>query len=176
VVPPVPADTFVLLGAFLSATGSANAWLVFLCTLVANVGSAMGVYALAWHYGEGFFNTRTGRFLLHPRQLEKINGFYQKWGVPAILVSRFLPAFRAMVPVFAGVTRVPPGRVVLPLAGASALWYGALVYLGGFAGRNWREIVDLFARFSTLLIIIAGVLIAGFLYWWWRSRHQSGQA
>lgn len=174
-MPPVPADTFVLLGAFLAAAGRANIWLVFASTLVCNVASAMAVYALAWRYGEGFFNTRTGRFLLHPRQLERINGFYQKWGVPAILVSRFLPAFRAMVPVFAGVTHVPPTRVVLPLAGASALWYGALVYLGGFAGRNWREILALFERFSTVLLIVASGLVAAFLYWWWHSRRHEEQ-
>jgi membrane protein DedA with SNARE-associated domain len=58
-------------------------------------------------------------------------------------VSRFLPAFRALVPVFAGVTRVPLRRVLLPLALASALWYGALVYLGAMAGAtgtsSWRS-------------------------------------
>ena len=33
--PPVPADTFVLLGAFLAASGRASAWAVFLVTWLA---------------------------------------------------------------------------------------------------------------------------------------------
>ena len=34
--PPIPADTFVLLGAFLAAGGRADAWTVFLVTWLAN--------------------------------------------------------------------------------------------------------------------------------------------
>jgi membrane protein DedA with SNARE-associated domain len=170
VFPPVPADTFVLLGAFLAAAGRADPWFVFFATWIANVGSAMGVYAVAWHFGESFFSTRIGHTLLNPRQLEHIGGFYRRYGLGAIFVSRFLPAFRAMVPVFAGVTRVPPVRVLPPLAIASGLWYGGLVYLGAFAGHNWQAILAFFSRASLLLLSIALVLIAAFGWWWIRSR------
>src|SRR5512143_1977826 len=68
--PPLPADTFVLLGAFIARAGRANLWLVLLFTWLANVATAIGVYAFAYHFGEAFFGTRVGRFLLHPRQLE----------------------------------------------------------------------------------------------------------
>lgn len=172
VAPPVPADTFVLLGAFLAAAGRANSWLVWLFTWLANVATALGVYALAYQFGEAFFGTRMGRFLLHPRQLEQIGGFYRRWGLFAIFGSRFLPAFRAMVPVFAGVTRVSFWRVLPPLAIASGLWYGALVYLGTLAGGNWRVILGFFDRASLVLGIIAGVLVVAFAAWWIHSRRH----
>jgi membrane protein DedA with SNARE-associated domain len=172
VVPPVPADTFVLLGAFLAAAGRANPWIVFFATWICNVASALGVYALAWHFGESFFQTRAGHFLLNPRQLHHIGGFYDRWGVGAIFVSRFLPAFRAMVPVFAGVTRTSPWRVGIPLAAASAIWYGALVWLGALAGRNFQAIIDFFERASSVLMAIAGVLLLAFTVWWARTRRH----
>jgi membrane protein DedA with SNARE-associated domain len=171
VVPPVPADTFVLLGAFLAAAGRADPVMVFLFTWVANVGSAVGVYGLAHRYGKSFFATPAGHWLLKPRQLEQIGRFYERYGTPAIFLSRFLPAFRALVPVFAGVTHVPLRRVIGPLAVASALWYGALVYLGALAGRNWSAIVAFFGRASTVLLVLAAVLIALVAVWWWRTRH-----
>lgn len=173
VIPPVPADTFVLLGAFLAAAGRANPWLVFVVTWVANVASALGVYAVAWHFGESFFATRVGHFLLNPGQLAQIGGFYRRFGTGAIFISRFLPAFRAMVPVFAGVTRVPVWRVLPPVAIASGLWYGALVYLGAYAGHNWQQILHFFDRASLVLLIIAGVLLGAFAWWWIRSRRHS---
>jgi membrane-associated protein len=172
VVPPVPADTFVLLGAFLSEAGRANLWLVFLGTWLANVTTAVIVYALARRWGSSFFQHGAGRFLLHPHQLEQIGRFYDRFGVMAILVSRFLPAFRAMVPVFAGVTRVTAARVVPPLALASALWYGMLIILGSAASRNWGFITSLFGHISGWLAGIAGVLLIGVGVWWWRSRHR----
>jgi membrane protein DedA with SNARE-associated domain len=172
VVPPVPADTFVLLGAFLAAAGRANPWVVFLLTWVCNVAAALGVYALAWRFGESFFQTRVGHFLLNPRQLHQIGGFYDRWGVGAIFVSRFLPAFRAMIPVFAGVTRASPWKVAPPLAVASGLWYGTLVWLGAYAGRNFATILHFFERASAILGLIAGVLLLGFAVWWARSRRH----
>lgn len=173
VIPPVPADTFVLIGAFLAESGRAEVRLVFLSTWVANVLSAMGVYLLARRFGQSFFKTSAGHFLLHPKQLEQVGRFYRRWGTPAIFVSRFLPAFRAVVPVFAGVTHVPLWRVMLPLGVASALWYGMLVFLGVLAGRNWGAIVSFFSRFSTVLLILAGVGLVLVAIWWWRSRPRS---
>jgi membrane protein DedA with SNARE-associated domain len=60
--------------------------------------------------------------------------------------------------------------VAPPLALASALWYGALVLLGSTAGRNFESILRFFDRASTLLLVIAGLLIVAFLYWWLRTR------
>jgi len=173
IIPPVPADTFVLLGAFLAAAGRASPWIVFAVTWLANVGSALAVYALARRYGQAFFGTAAGHFLLNQRQLDQIGRFYARWGTGAIFVSRFLPAFRAMVPVFAGVTHVGFWRVSVPLAAASGLWYGALVYLGAFAGRNFETILEWFDRASTILLIVAGLLIGAFLVWWWRTRREA---
>ena len=172
VIPPVPADTFVLLGAFLAESGRADPLLVFLVTWICNVATAVLVYRLAHRYGRGFFTTRAGHWLLRPKQLETIGIFYERWGTPAIFVSRFLPAFRALVPVFAGVTHVPLRRVLPPLAVASAVWYGTLVYIGAAASRNWNAIMSFFAQFSTALMAVAAVLIVLVAAWWVRSRRE----
>ncbi|MEO5509893.1 MAG: DedA family protein [Longimicrobiales bacterium] len=169
-IPPIPADTFVLLGAFLAAQGRASAWVVFFVTWGCNVGAAIGVYLLARKYGDPFFETKIGRFLINRRQMRQIGTFYDKYGVVAIFFSRFLPAFRAMVPVFAGVTDKPAIRVLPPLAIASGLWYGALVYLGATAGNNFDRLTALFERASGWLLAIATVLGGAFLFWWFRSR------
>lgn len=169
-IPPIPADTFVLLGAFLAGGGRASVWLVFLCTWVPNVVTALLVYGLAHRYGRAFFATPAGHWLLRPNQLERIGGFYRRWGVLAILISRFLPAFRAIVPVFAGVTHVPVWKVAPAVALASGLWYGILVHLAAIAGRNLDLILALFDRVSVVLLIITGGLLLALLVWWIRSR------
>ena len=171
-VPPIPADTFVLLGAFLAAKGHGNPFVVFAVTWVSNIGSAAIVYFLANKYGKSFFDKPFGRLLINKHQMKQIGKFYDKWGIPAIFFSRFFPAFRAMVPVFAGVTHVPFKRVIIPMALASAAWYGFVVYVGTTAGDNWEAIEHFFGKFSTILLIIAGVLFAGFAFWWVKSRRH----
>lgn len=172
IVPPIPADTFVLLGAFLAAAGHADLWLVFACTLVPNVASATFTYWLARRYGTRFFGGRVGRWLLNERQLEHVGTFYRRWGTPAIFVSRFLPALRAVVPIFAGVTDVSAPRLIIPLVLASALWYGALVYIGGVFGRNWEQIMAIMDQASGWLLAVALVSIAAIAWWWIRTRRH----
>lgn len=174
VVPPIPADTFVLAGALLAARGAADPWVVFLATWLPNVLSAIVVYVLARRYGRRFFKLPVAKWLLREHQLEQIGGFYHRFGVPAIFLSRFLPALRAMVPVFAGVSRMSAWKVVPPVVIASAIWYGLLVYLGAFAGRNLDVIARIFENVSSALLWVALGLLALLVAWWWRTRHHHG--
>lgn len=170
IFPPIPADTFVLFGAFIAETGRADPLVVFLITWVTNVAGAITVYALARRYGAAFFRTTVGHWLLRPHQLTGIARFYDRFGVPAIFLSRFLPAFRAMAPVFAGIIRLSPIRLVPPLALASGIWYGVLVILGATASRRWEQIVAIFSQVSGILLWIAIPLLILVLVWWFRTR------
>ena len=174
VVPPIPADTFVLLGGFLSARGSAEIELVFFVTWTANVLSALVIYTVAYRYGDLFFQTRLGRYLLNPKQVGIVRTFCQRWGGAAIFYTRFLPGLRAITPVFVGLIRQRPLTVVFPLLLASAIWYGTLVWIGAFAGRNIDNLLRTQTRLNWTLASIA-VVILGLLAWWWfRSRASGG--
>ena len=139
VVPPIPADTFVILGGFLAAHGRAEPFIVFIATWGANLASALAVYAAGTRYGPRFFRGRWGRRLLEPNQLERLGAFYARWGHWAIFLTRFLPGFRAIVPVFAGVTHQRFLPVALPLAAASAIWYGFLTLVGRRGRTKHRD-------------------------------------
>jgi len=171
--PPVPADTFVLLGAFLAAGGRADAWTVFFVTWLANTGTALLVYWTGYRYGRPFFQVGLGRFLLNPLQLRRLGVFYERWGLPAIFFARFLPGLRAMVPVFAGVTHQRFSVVAFPVLVASGIWYGGLVWLGAKAGRNLSTITEWVAGANRALLAVA-VAIVGLVVWlWFRTRRVS---
>ena len=75
------------------------------------------------------------------------------------------------MPVFAGVTLNGFVPVAVPLAVASAIWYGGLVWLGVFAGRNLQLLSSLLGRLNETLALVALVLGAVIAFWWWRTRH-----
>lgn len=168
--PPVPADTFVLLGAFLAARGRADAWTVFLVTWLANTGSALLVYWTGYRFGRPFFQVGLGRRLLNPAQLRRMSSFYQRWGLPAIFLARFLPGLRAVVPVFAGVTHQRFLVVAFPVVVASGLWYGGLVWIGATAGRNLPAVWDWVANANRVLLGVALLLLVLLAWWWYRTR------
>ncbi len=178
VFPPVPADTFALFGAFLAAQGRADPTTVFVVVWVSNVATALLTYELSKHYGKRFFATRIGHWVLHPGQLEQVGRFYARWGHAAIFFSRFIPAVRAVAPIFAGTTHQPFWRTFLPLAIASGIWYGVIVWVGTTAGNNWSAIRSTLEPYNTALAILGGLLVVVIGGWWWKTRrtHRRGEA
>jgi membrane protein DedA with SNARE-associated domain len=169
-IPPIPADVVVLFGGLLAGRGAASVGGVFLAVWLSNVGGALLVYALGRRFGPGFFGGRWGQLLLRPRQVERLNDVYRRYGFGVILISRFLPMFRAVVPVFAGVARLGLWRTAIPMALASAAWYGAIVYLGAIAGRNFEAIVAQLEAAGRWLWLAAGVVAVLVAIGWWRTR------
>lgn len=170
VMPPIPADTFVLFGGFLAAQGRADIVATFLSTWLANVAGALFVYELGRRRGEQFFNSKTGARVMTPGQLETVDRFYQRWGVAALFITRFLPGLRAVVPVFAGVAKEPPIRVVPPIFVASAVWYGALVWGGASARGNLAEIEAWIKQVNQMFFYVAVAVLVVLVLWWRRSR------
>lgn len=176
ILPVIPADTFIVAGGFLAGLGTVHPVSVFGVVWGANVGGAIGVYAAGWRYGPSFFRTGPGRRLAGEHRLEKLQAFYRRWGVIAIFLARFLPGFRAVVPVFAGVARLGPGRAVPPIIVASAIWYGALLRLGYLGGDNVEVITAVLERANRGLLIASGALAAVFAVVWWRARRGARRA
>lgn len=172
VLPAVPADTFVALGGFLAAAGDLSARWVFLATWLCNVGGAVFVFRLSHRHGPTFFERGLGRHLVRPHQMRRMTLFYERWGTSAIFFSRFLPGFRAVVPVFAGATHQRWSRVALPIAAASAIWYGGLVQIGILAGRNLDRLASLMDRLNATVGITAGLVTLLVVWLWHRTRHD----
>ncbi len=172
VVPPVPSDAAVALGAFLSHRGLTTPALVFLITWTANLLGAAAVYVAARKYGRKLFATQTGRRLLSPRSLALIERQYLRFGTVGIFISRFLPGFRAVVPPFAGLVGLGAWRTFTPMAIASAIWYGGITLVGSLIGSNWARIVAILTGVNrTLGIVTLVVLLVGSI-WIWQGRRQ----
>ena len=175
VVPPVPSDAAVALGAFLSHRGLTSPPLVFLVTWTANLLGAAGVYFAARRYGRRLFATGTGRRLLAPRSLAVIEREYMRFGVAGIFISRFLPGVRAVVPPFAGLVDLGWIRTLGPMGLASAIWYGGITMVGALLGAEWSRIVAIIAGVNRTLAIVAGVGAVAAGIWFWLARRRRKQ-
>jgi undecaprenyl-diphosphatase len=172
IFPPAPADVAIGLGAFLAGRGTLDPWTVFAVTWTCNVASAALVYAVGRRYGPAFFAGRIGRRLLSERTLAHIQEAYAEHGTWGIFISRLLPVWRAVVPPFAGVARVPAARFLLPLAVASALYYGTLIFLVATLGTNLDLVTRALARVHIVLGVFAAALFLVFGIWIYRRMKR----
>ena len=172
VFPPIPSDVVILVGAVLADRGVLRPDLVFLVAWIGNLALSLVVYGAARSHGADLFATRWGRWLLRPAQLERMAVFYDHYGTLTVLVSRFFPVFRVLVPAFAGVSRLGFWRTAIPLAAASAVWYGTLVVLGVLLSRNLPRLVEALQAVNLTAAGIAVLLAALVGFVWWRTRHH----
>ena len=95
VVPIIPADTVVALGAFMSHRGLTSPLGVFLAVWIANCAGAVAVYLATFRYGRSFMDTAIGRRLVTPagiavierefiERVERIDGFRNRNADPAL--------------------------------------------------------------------------------------------
>lgn len=165
------------LGAFLSHRGVTIPWAVFGVTIVANTASAALVYWLARRFGPRFADTRLGRRLLPAGALATLDRKYVRWGLPAIFLCRLLPGIRAIVPPFAGIAGLSPRRALLPIAGASAIWYGFVTVVGVLLGAEWEAMVHLLGAVNRILALVgigAGIALLTWLGVRARIRRRRG--
>jgi membrane protein DedA with SNARE-associated domain len=168
VFPPIPADTVVGVGSFLAARGSGSLLIAATSIWAGNVAGAIGMYFAGRRFGSAVLLKRMGGAEAEAR----VARLYASYGIWALFVSRFLPGVRAIVPPFAGALKVPLGQVVPAMAVASAIWYGAIAWIGFRFGQNLEQLETMIgtATRASGLVAVAIVVLAAAVIFWRRRR------
>ena len=66
---------------------------------------------------------------------------------------------------FAGIAGVPASRALIPMALASAIYYGALTFLVSRLGTRLEDVLRLVGHVNSILAIVAGGLLVIIVVW-----------
>lgn len=171
IFPPLPTDAVVAFGSFLAARGQGNPWATFLITWLSNVAGAAGMYWAGRRYGRSVL-TRGFAKWIGPEAEVRLERSYRRYGIPSLFVSRFLPAVRAVVPIFAGAAKLPFVPVVAIMATASGIWYAFLTIIAFRAGSDWETLQSTIATYSRGITILAVVMALAAAAIWWKKRRK----
>lgn len=159
VFPPIPSELIMGIGGI--RVGQGRMEMVPLL-LAGTIGSTLGNYC--WYlFGRmlGFRRLRPlverhGRILtLGWRDVRRLNVLFRKWGPGIVFVFRFMPAFRTMVSLPAGLFRMGHVRFLL-WTGAGALIWNIILAGGGYwLGRQITEIDRWLGPASTAMVVLA---------------------
>jgi LPXTG-motif cell wall-anchored protein len=105
---------------------------------------------------------------------QRVRQWYDRFGLPALFLSRFLPGVRAVVPPLAGAIRVPVPGAIAAIGIASTIWYATLAIIAYRLGSEWSRIVGAIKQFQTTAAIVAGVIVLlGAIVWVVRRRRKA---
>ncbi len=133
VVIPLPGDT-LLFSAGILAASSAFHLVPLLATIIvaAILGDSVG-YWFGAKYGPKLF-TKQDAIFLNKRHLERTERFYERYGRRAIIFARFLPIFRTLVPIAAGMGRMNYAVFLRYNIAGAFIWGVSVTMLGYYLG------------------------------------------
>ena len=172
IFPPLPADTVIALGAFVASRGSGTALGVWTATMLGNVGGAMVMYGLGHRYGLPWLLQRAPA-LFPAGATERVTARFTSQGLFAVIVSRFLPGVRAVVPPLAGAMDLGAFRALISMALASGAWYGVVCVLAFRAGANADALLERIAgQQRTVALGAVAVTVVAVVVMWWRVQRR----
>lgn len=171
--PPLPADTVIALGAFVAARGAGTVIGVWSATMLGNIGGAMVMYAIGRRFGLPWLARRFPA-VGSPEAAEALAARYATQGMLAIVISRFLPGVRALVPPVAGAAGISAVRAGGAMFIASGVWYAIIAVLAFRVGANTDALLARIAAQQRVVGMVAVVIAVLLLALWWQRRRRAG--
>ena len=165
VVPPIPSEVIMGLGGMGVARGDFDLVTLLVAGTAGSVAGNYAWYEVGRRIGHERlkpFVQRWGRWLtLSWHDVERVVDFFHRHGGPVVFVARFMPFFRTMISLPAGMTRMSPWRFLLYTAGGSLVWNGVLVWAGYTLGTHFG---DLAHYTGPVAIAIGAAIVVGYVY------------
>jgi len=168
---PIPAIPVLVVAGALAMDRDFSAWQVLLVAVIASL-IADGVwFLLGRSQGHRILKTLC-RISLSPdscvRQTESV---FERWGMPSLLVAKFIPGFSTVAPPMAGATGARLPAFVLYDGGGALLWAGAGVLAGVVFHRAIDRALELLGSLGSGALVVVGVGLALFVVFkWWQRR------
>jgi membrane protein DedA with SNARE-associated domain len=170
VLPPIPVELILPLAGFLTGEGRLSYPLVVLSATVGSVVGALALYALGYWLGEERLRRlikRFGRFLLlKESDLDRAQRWFDRHGGKAVVIGRAIPGMRKIIPIPAGIIRMPVLRFVAYVALANGLTNTVLVGFGWLLGDQWADV----RRYAHFVEYGALAAVAVAALWFVRER------
>ena len=170
-IPPIPGDSIIVFGAYLSGRGVLGKTEAFIWMWIGSYTGCMFLYVIGYTKGREFFVSRSPR-IFSPERFAQAERWFERYGGKLIVFNRFLPGVRCVIGISAGLSRVKPWRMGLYVALGTLLWNGILVYTGIVVGSNWKLILQILKTYNHIMMVL--ILLAGcaFAAIWFRRRKK----
>lgn len=110
----------------------------------------------------------------HPEWLTQGIRFFQRYGAYSVFIGRFVGPVRPIIPLVAGMMRMPRQHFLWANVISALLWAPAYVLPGYLLGHTWQQHLDIPPNIENALLFIgAAIVVLALLFSW--ARHQVGR-
>ncbi|WP_447556091.1 bifunctional DedA family/phosphatase PAP2 family protein [Vreelandella sp. EE22] len=143
-------------------------WLLVAAFVGAVVGDGVS-FKLGYDYRDQV--TRRWPLAQHPEWLGRGARFFERYGIYSVFIGRFVGPVRPIIPLVAGMMRMPPRTFLLANVSSAIVWAPAYVLPGYLLGHTWQRYLTLPANIETAVFVIAAmVVILAVVFSWGRAQ------
>ncbi|HWF41134.1 MAG TPA: DedA family protein [Acidothermaceae bacterium] len=164
-----PGEIACLLGGVLASESKVSlAVVVVVAAAGAVIGDSVG-FAVGYKYGDALLNKVPVR-IIKPEHVVRTKELIVRLGGRAVFVGRFTAALRALVPGFAGVSKMHYRTFLIWNFAGGTLWATGVVVAGYLAGKSWHRVAS---DISIVGWVVLGLVIVIGVIWFLRRRRRS---
>ena len=169
IIAPIPSEFVFPWAGFLASQGKMNIWLISLSGAVGSLAAALVLYYL----GSKFNGPKTRQFVekygkyvfISLADLEKAEGWFEKYGAWTVLIFRVVPLGRTVISVPAGFVKMNIFKFSAFTFFGTFIWSLILTYAGFALGENWNAVSEFIGKYEHLVIYAIATAIIGFVAW-----------
>ncbi|MGW9111600.1 DedA family protein [Microbacterium sp. NPDC055683] len=159
--PPLPSEAILPMAGLAASRGSFALWEAILWTTVGSLLGALLLYGIGAWFGVDRLRRIAARLpLVDAKDVDRTVAWFEKHGGKAVFFGRFVPIFRSLISIPAGVVRMPLWRFALLTTLGSLIWNTAFILVGWYLGEAWH-IVEQYMDVVQNVVIVGVVAAVG---------------
>jgi membrane protein DedA with SNARE-associated domain/rhodanese-related sulfurtransferase len=168
---PVPAVPTLVVAGALASEGALSMPLLFAVALAACL-----LADIAWYIAGRRFGNRVMKLLcrisLTPDYcVSETQARFERWGVNALVIAKFVPGLKTIAPPLAGATRMAWPRFLFFNSLGGALWVGAGLGAGILLGPYMEPLLTWLDQIGSIAVVIIVALLTAYIaFKWWERR------
>lgn len=167
---PISSEIFLLFAGFLTAQSELSVAGVAVSGALGFTTGALLPYYVARKHGRALLQGKSRFFLARHKDLERVEGWFERYGPRAVFVGRLIPVVRDFISLPAGLARMPLLRFLVYTFAGSFPWILGVTIAGRLLQAHWTRLLGLINIGNQALIILLVVLAIAFGLWRWRRK------
>ncbi|MFA6601351.1 MAG: phosphatase PAP2 family protein [Candidatus Paceibacterota bacterium] len=160
----VPGHVAIITAGFLARVGTLSLiWVIVLAVSGAILGDYLGFY-LGRRYGLTFIDRLRPYFFVTNRQIDKARSLLDRHTGKAMLIGRFTPATRALMPFLVGASKTSAGKFWLFNIIGAIGWAVCSVFVGYFFGAGYHFAAVYMGKVVVIAIFFSLLIIWGYRF------------
>jgi membrane-associated protein len=164
----LPGDSLIFVAGILSDSEylDINVFVLWPLLIVSAVSGSMVGYWFGKRAGNYLAN-RKENFFYKKKYMDMTRGFYDRYGMWAFILGRFLPIIRTFVPIFAGLAHINYNKFILFNIIGATIWVSTMLFAGYGLGNMFPTLTDHLETIVFGMIVLSAIPV---LVAWYRQR------